>query len=136
MPRPSPPKHQQWKKGQSGNPSGRRPDPPELRAIKNLTEEELVEIGSLVVKGNIDDLKRIKDDPNTTVLKAMIAAVAIKTIAKGDGQALEVLLNRLIGKVKDKVEVTSTNQTAITAAVGTFDMEALKAARAKILSDV
>jgi hypothetical protein len=36
----------------------------------------------------------------------MVASVALKIISKGDMYALDVLLNRLIGKVKDEVLLT------------------------------
>lgn len=127
-----------FKKGQSGNPLGGQLHNKELKAIRNLTEDEMIEIGSLVVKGSIDELKRIKDDPKTTVLKAMMASVAIKTIAKGDAQALEVLLNRLVGKVKDKVEVTSTNinHNNVNAQIAVLTDADLKTRLKKIRSDV
>ena len=101
-----PPKHSRFKKGQSGNPLGGKLANPEMRAIRNLTEAEMVNIGSLILKGSIKDLQAIAKDPNSTVLQAMMAAVAVKTMQKGDAQALDVLLNRLIGKVKERVEVT------------------------------
>lgn len=97
--------------GQSGNPSGRPKVAPELIAIKNLTEKELIEIGNLVIKGNIQALKDVQKDPEATVIKVMIAAVAVKIISKGDMGALDVLLNRLVGKVKDKLDIKSLNTT-------------------------
>lgn len=106
--KPIPPKHGQWKKGQSGNPSGRPADPPELKRLKNLTKAELVEIGNLVVKGDMKSLLQISKDPKATVIKTMLAAVAVKVIQKGDMHSLDVLLNRLVGKVKDEIEHTGS----------------------------
>lgn len=99
-----PPKHAQWKKGQSGNPKGYAGDVPELKAIKRMTKEELVDIGSLVVKGDVANLKAIAADPKATVIRVMLAAVAVKIINKGDMHALDILLNRLVGKVKDEIK--------------------------------
>lgn len=104
----SPPKEFQFKKGQSGNPSGGRAHNPELRAIKKLTAQEVAEVGALLVKGNLEGLKAVASDPNASALQMMIASVAVRTIQKGDMQALDVLLNRLIGKVKDHVEVSAS----------------------------
>lgn len=94
-----------WKKGQSGNPLGGKAHNPELKRIKNLTNNELVEVANLIIKGSINDLKEMKDDDEQTVLKRMLASVAVKIISKGDMHALDVLLNRLVGKVKDKLDV-------------------------------
>lgn len=91
-----------WKKGQSGNPAGARKHDPELKRLKNLTKHELIEIGNLVIKGNVAELKAIASNPKATVIQTMLAAVSVKIISKGDMGALDVLLNRLVGKVKDE----------------------------------
>jgi hypothetical protein len=101
-----PPKEYRFKKGQSGNPSGKPKEDPRLKMLKNLTKTELVEIGNLVVKGNLTELRAIAKDESCPVIKAMIASIAVKIISKGDVHALDILLNRLIGKVKDEVEHT------------------------------
>ncbi len=98
-----------FKKGVSGNPEGGRKHDPELRKLRNLTKEEMVEIGSLIVKGDIAELERLKNAikkvakgelaPKVPVLQAMMASVALKTIATGDANALDILLNRLVGRV-------------------------------------
>ena len=100
-----PPKEYRWKPGQSGNPLGGKIANPALKRLKALTKEEMVDIGTLVVLGNIEELKAVAKDPHSTVLKAMMAAVAIKTIARGDPGALDCLLNRLVGKVTDQVHI-------------------------------
>lgn len=99
----------QFKPGQSGNPSGRPKDPPEVKLIKRLTRQEMAEVGSLIVQGKISDLQMVATGPQSTVLKAMIAKVAINIMAKGDMHSLDLLLNRLIGKVKDEVVVDNLN---------------------------
>lgn len=108
MARKPPPKHSQFKKGQSGNPLGGKLQDPQLRMIRHLTKVELIEIGNLVIKNNIDELKAISKDPNASVIKVMIAAVSVKVIEKGDMHSLDVLLNRLIGKVKEEIHTTGT----------------------------
>ncbi len=97
-----PPKKAQWKKGQSGNPSGRPAEPPELKHLKLLTKQELVEVANLVIKGDVDTLLALRKDKKQSVIKVMVASVAARIIMKGDMQALDVLLNRLVGKVKDE----------------------------------
>lgn len=100
-----PPEETRWAKGQSGNPNGRPKDPPGLSKLKNLSRVELVEVGNLVIKNDIKKLKAIAHpDSGESVLKTMIAAVCVKVIQKGDMHALDILLNRLVGKVKDEIE--------------------------------
>lgn len=95
-----------FKKGNNANPLGGKLHDPEIRAIKRLTQDELKEVGTLVVKGDIEALKKLKEDSKCSVLQAMVASVAIRIISKGDMQALDVLLNRLIGKVKDELDMS------------------------------
>jgi hypothetical protein len=100
-----PPVHARWKPGQSGNPAGGPKDPPEIKKIKNLTKIELIEVANLIIKGNLDELMDLKDNPDASVLQVMIAGVAIRVMKKGDMTALDILLNRLIGKVKDEIDI-------------------------------
>lgn len=93
-----------FKKGQSGNPLGGKLHNPEIKKLKNLTEAELIEVGTLVVKGRMDELRAMMKDPATTALKAMVAGLAIKTIAKGDPSAFNALMDRLLGKVKEHIQ--------------------------------
>lgn len=93
-----------FKKGQSGNPNGMKPMDPEVKAFKKLTQEILDEIGFLVLDGNSEALGRIVKDPKSSTLKKWIASVALTGILNGDMDALDKLLNRVLGKVKEKVE--------------------------------
>lgn len=106
MARKPPPEHTRFKKGQSGNPQGARLHNPEIRLIKRMTLDQVVEIGSLVLDGNVAELKRIARDEKESVLKVMLAAVAARTITKGDPEALDALLDRLIGKVPNPVQLS------------------------------
>lgn len=128
-----PPKAYQFKKGQSGNPLGARLHNPELRAIKRLTRAEVAEIGTLIVSKNITKLKAIVKDaqknPDSahSALKVWIAMVALKGMTKGDAHAMDVLLNRLVGKVKDEIELTGKEGGPIRQLVGQMTPEERKA---------
>ncbi len=109
-----PPKHSQWKKGQSGNPSGKPPDPPEFKLMQRLTKAELADLGSLLLKrdlaGLMEILREAKEAEATftecghSVLKVMVAAVCSRILRKGDMHTLDKLLDRLLGKVTQGVE--------------------------------
>lgn len=93
------------KGGPSPNPNGRPPDALNA-AMKKLTKVELEEIANLIIKGTLADLEALMKSKQTTVIKAMIAGVAVKTIKNGDHSALNTLLDRLIGKVKEQHHFT------------------------------
>ncbi len=95
-----------WKKGQSGNPLGAAIHSPELRKVRQLTKAELAEVGNLVLKNDYDAILELNESPTASVLQRMLAAIAIKVIEKGDMSAFDILLNRMIGKVKDEVNLT------------------------------
>jgi len=66
----------------------------------------MIEIGSMVLKGSIEDLKAVLKDPKASGLKCMIAGVAVRVIMKGDAHGMDLLLNRLIGRSKQKIEIS------------------------------
>jgi hypothetical protein len=96
------------KKGEVRNPGGRPKGDPILDKLKKLTVEELEELVNVLIKGNIGELRRISKDENTSVIKAMVTAVAIKIISRGDMASLDKLLDRLVGKIKERVEHSGT----------------------------
>lgn len=111
------PKGKPFPKGVSGNPLGGKMHNKELKAIRRLTAVEVAEIGGMILQNNLAALKAIAKDPDASVLKTMIASVAVKTIEKGDAHALDKLLDRLIGKVRDEIKVTSVGNPLVTAQV-------------------
>lgn len=124
-----PPVHTRFKKGVSGNPTGSKPQSQIATAIKRLTAAEVAEIGTIIVSKNIPKLREIlrdaKTNPNSkhSILKVWIAQVAFKGLTKGDPHALDVLLNRLIGKVKDQIELTGQNGGPVRQIVGAMTQE-------------
>lgn len=97
-------------KGEVRNPEGARSHDPEMRKLRTLTRAELVEIGNLVLKNNIKQLKAISKDDDATVLKRMLASIAYRIIIEGNMEAFDKLLNRMIGKVQDDVKFTGIPQ--------------------------
>lgn len=93
-----------FKKGQSGNPNGRPKVPEHIRKLKELTTEEVKQMGDAIVLGTRQDLTNIIADRSASPLSCWIAAVVLRGIQRGDVQSLNVLLDRLVGKVTDKVQ--------------------------------
>lgn len=93
-----------WKKGQSGNPKGAALHDPLIKAIRRLSRAQIAEMGTLVLECNWEKIQEIAKDPNTPALKMMMASVVGKAIAKGDAHAMAIVLEQIVGKVKEKVE--------------------------------
>lgn len=93
-------------KGVSGNLKGRPKVPEDIKKLRNLSHKEISEIGAIVVRGNREALLAVKDDPNSTVLQSWIASVAYYGIKEGNAQSLNALLDRLVGKVKEQIDIT------------------------------
>lgn len=106
MPRNPPPDGKKFRPGISGNPAG-RPKDVLGKKMRQLTAEEFADIANLIVKGSIEELRAIAKDESQTALRVMIASVAVRIISKGDMDNLDKLLNRLVGKVKDVVQVSN-----------------------------
>ena len=86
MPKGIPPEHTKFKKGESGNPSGRPPKLPELHVL----------LANVLGKEDKDGLTAAEE-----ILNALHARAK-----KGDTRAAELLLDRAYGKPKQTNETT------------------------------
>lgn len=124
------------KKGEVRNPTGKGGGPnPELTELRRMSAHQVAEIGTLIVSKNLTKLQDIINDaigtktkppnPNSkhSALKVWMARVALKGIGKGDPHALDVLLNRIVGKVKDRIEVGGLDGGPVRALVGAMSAE-------------
>jgi hypothetical protein len=102
-----------FKPGQSGNPNGRPKDPPDIKEAKKLTTHEMIRILNKFNHWTIAQLKEFCLNENNTVLEMMVARIMIKGIKDGTPTNLTFLFDRLIGKVKDQVEVSYPKPTVI-----------------------
>lgn len=102
-------------KGHSGNPLGSQLHDPELKKLKRLTSAEVAEVGTLILSKNLKALKDIvKDamknkDSQHSALKAWFAAIAVKAIETGNATSLDPLMNRITGKVKERIELSGAD---------------------------
>lgn len=130
MPKGKPPPDKQWKPGQSGNPEGARRHDPIKRRIKKLTTEELENILNSILLAHPNEINAVSQE-NPTILKTWVASIVTKAVKNGDSGFLLLLLDRLVGKVTDKLKVTSDIQANVT----TVNEAQVRAALAKIESE-
>lgn len=102
-------------KGVSGNPLGAaHPNYDRTSSVmKRLTAKEVKELSYLILNGDIEELQAIAKNKKERVVKVMLAAIAVKIISKGDANALDILLNRLIGKVANPIRLGNTDGSPI-----------------------
>lgn len=108
-------------KGQVSNPKGAGAVSPQVRAIRKITLEHIEEVADLILDGNLEKLKALASSPETSVLKVWIAKAAATGIQKGDLHSLDAILNRVLGKPKERHEVTGKDGEDIGFKVQIFD---------------
>lgn len=107
MPRPK------FPKGVSGNPKGRPPLSPQQKALRLLTISSYKEVIETALNGTVDDLKALAINPATPAIQVAVATSILRAIKDGDPSVIELFASRIVGKIPDKLEVTSQTQTVV-----------------------
>lgn len=106
MANPNPKRTNGFKPGNKANPLGSGAHNPVVKAIRQMTNADLATLGALLLEGDIDALRAIKERPGGhSVWKAMIASAAVTAFDRGDMGAMSALMDRIVGKVKEQTEV-------------------------------
>lgn len=101
----------QFKPGHPGGP-GRPPEAP--AALKQFTKKEIAECVCRMLKMTVDELVRFSKHPEATALEVIVSSVIRECMKKGDFWALDKMLERVIGKVPLKQELTGADGTPLT----------------------
>lgn len=101
----NPPKHTQFKPGQSGNPHGRS-----KKFVTSLKAQgyKLSEINDCIVvmlSMTKEQLKQATSSAKATALEMMISAAILRAIREGNLATFETLASRTYGKPKETVEI-------------------------------
>jgi len=99
----------QFKPGQSGNPNGRP-----RKYVSTLTDQgyKLSEINDTIqamMAMSLDELKKVYQDKEATILEKTIAHAMQKGLKNGNLSSMETLLTRVYGRPKEKLETEGTN---------------------------
>ncbi len=92
--------------GKSGNPNGRPPMPKDVKEARQLTQRELEISLQKYLLMTPEQLKKAKQDPETTMIDHLIISVMTHGVNKGDQNRVDFLMNRLVGKIKQQVEMS------------------------------
>ncbi|MFC1916898.1 DUF5681 domain-containing protein [Chloroflexota bacterium] len=96
----NPPKDTRWKPGQSGNPKGR---PKNTVYISEMLRDQLDQVP-----------ETINGKPNTMTWRDLICESILRAAVRGNQPAItKELLDRIEGKVTDKYDVTSREDSAL-----------------------
>lgn len=118
----------QFKPGQSGNPEGGRAHNPIKKAMKKLTQKSFKKIVVAVCTGNLDELRRIAQNPNTPALQVGVANALMRAIREGDFDKLRGIITDVVGKVPEKLEISATTKSLNAHVNVTLDPELMRRA--------
>lgn len=121
-----------FKKGQSGNPSGRAATPPDIlraRSLNRIEFQRLLNEYLTLTKGELGE--RLKD-PDTSMLELAVGNIVYKAAKDGDQQRLTFVVEHLLGKMKEEVEVTNTYRHLTTVELIALGETAIKSLKGTI----
>lgn len=95
-----------YKKGVSGNPKGRPKMDPELKALLDVTKTTYRTIAVKYFNMTKKELAGVKQNDSMTMLEWTFVKCLLKVHDKGDYATLDKMMDRVIGKVKDEVDLT------------------------------
>lgn len=90
-------------KGQSGNPNGRPKKFVTLLKDNGYKPSEINDTIQSMLSLNMDELRSVHEDPNTTILEKTIANALFKSWKKGSLYSIETLLSRTFGKPREQI---------------------------------
>jgi hypothetical protein len=98
-----------WGKGQSGNPKGSKKLPGELKEIRELTVEQVIEVFSKYLGMTQEEMAGI-DKRKLSLLEIWLLKVAEVGIKRGNYFILDKILDRVIGKTFMGIRIETDNK--------------------------
>ena len=96
-------------KGQIANPLGAGAHNKVKKALKRMiTNNFFCDIIDALMSGNMESLSKIANDPNSSALKVGVARAIFTAAKKGDWATLQSIIERIVGKVPERIETENT----------------------------
>jgi hypothetical protein len=92
-------------KGQVANPRGPDAHTAETKAMRKLTRADLVLMGSMLTSMPLREARLVAKNESNTTLRTVCANAIVRANDEGDFALFDRLLDRVIGKVKEEVDV-------------------------------
>jgi len=105
-----PSKAHQIKKGEVRNPHGANASK-EKRELRKITTQSIAESIKIVLASTPAEVQEMIDDPNTTTGEMIVLRAALQAANDGAFTRYNEILERAIGKVPTKVDVTSDGKS-------------------------
>tara|TARA_R110000787_G_scaffold249171_1_gene354765 strand:- start:58 stop:441 length:384 start_codon:yes stop_codon:yes gene_type:complete len=87
--------------------SGRKKLPRDLAVATSLTKAKLEGLLNLHLWMTEKELEKVVKDAKTPMISKAIASIISKAIENGDDRRLTFILDRLIGKPKEEIDITA-----------------------------
>ncbi len=113
MANPNPPVATRFKKGQSGNPSGKPKVPDHLRDVKQFTAEEVNRTIAKYMRLSRNELAEINNNGDLPGFEAVICSIILQAHKSGDFSRLEFCLNRAGLKLRLPEEASANDALKI-----------------------
>ncbi len=101
------PEGKKFKPGVSGNPGGKPKIPEDIKQARKMTQIELERVINSLLFLDREALQAKIKDPKTPMIEMIAASIMAQAAQKGDHTRLDFILQRMIGKVKDQVEIST-----------------------------
>lgn len=103
-----------WKPGQTGNPNGGPGLPGDLREARKVNQTELERTINRLIWMTPTELAACLDTPSTPMFDRFVGNIIKLGEEAGDERRMEFILQRIIGKVQDRIEVKTPLPFVIT----------------------
>ncbi len=86
----------------------------EREKLKNMSEDiqrNLVQATHDLLNGKVLTIQEIRNNKEENALKGILSSVLMKAFNKGDMKPIDTILNRVIGPVKQRVDITTKDES-------------------------
>lgn len=105
---------------QAGNPGGPGREPGYRKQMREYTKKHICKVFNEMCEMTVNEIEKIGSDKDETELRSIVARVMMRCRAKGEFGDLNMILDRIIGKVPQKTELTGEDGSPLVPATIVF----------------